>query len=184
MSKLCIKAISQVDCNFLIAERKPENDSTGFKPVPARFFRALLKSKLLQRSFRCKYLKSQWDFRVKIGRLPEAREIMNDQVLVSVHYYTPMISAQIALHSVQLPSCICFTEWRENSRPIARRAKKRLTITDCYRHCHKIAIDYQQTDLKYFCLHLTYCNGDFFTLYTLTSVCIFSILSHIHPLRS
>ena len=84
MSKLCIKAISQVDCNFLIAERKPENDSTGFKPVPARFFRALLKSKLLQRSFRCKYLKSQWDFRVKIlvGRLPEAREIMNDQVLL------------------------------------------------------------------------------------------------------
>lgn len=49
----CVKVMhksSQVDCNFLIAERKPENDSTGFKPVPARFFRALLKSKLLQRS--------------------------------------------------------------------------------------------------------------------------------------
>lgn len=104
MSKLCIKAISQVDCNFLIAERKPENDSTGFKPVPARFFRALLKSKLLQRSFRCKYLKSQWDFRVKIGRLPEAREIMNDQVLLGfsslLHAYD---FSPNCTHSVQLP---------------------------------------------------------------------------------
>lgn len=37
----CVKVVhksSQVDCNFLIAERKPENDSTGFKPMLARFF--------------------------------------------------------------------------------------------------------------------------------------------------
>ena len=149
------------------------------------FFRALLKSKLLQRSFRWEYLKSQWDFRVKIGRLPEAREIMNDQVLLDfsslLHAYdfspncTPLSSITIMYLFYRMT-----WEFQTN----CRRAKKRLTITGCYLHCHKIAIDYQQTDFKYFCLHLTHCNRDFFTLYTLISVSIFSILSPIHPLRS
>lgn len=88
------------------------------------FFRALLKSKLLQRSFRWEYLKSQWDFRVKIGRLPEAREIMNGQVLLDfsslLHAYD-FSSNCTPLNSITIINTLSSIANQTASLPLAMR---------------------------------------------------------------